>query len=405
MTTTKAIELSQFASTVSVDANNNVEFSGDFAITDKIVHSGDIDTSIRFPAADTVTVETNGAERLRITSTGNVGIGTSSPTTLLNMYSGTAAQLLISGDAATNIIGARYSNDANATNFAQRKYRGTLASPAAVQSGDIVGSNIFSAFDGTQLRNLGQFNVFVDTFTGTNDLSSFMTFTTRPAGVGAILTERMRITSTGNVGIGTTSPTATLHVNGTVAGTFLSTQVQAEAGTDNTTVMTPLRTAEAIAARAVPAGTLSMFAGSSPPTGWLVANGSLVSRTTYASLFAAIGTTWGAGDGSTTFALPDARNRYPRGSGSSAVGAYLGQSTQQHGHRTSMGFDGGAFFGWRDGGGLPIFGQELFTAQRVVTSGSSATAGLRIAYTEASMINISGETRPESITLLPIIKF
>jgi hypothetical protein len=82
MTTTKAIELSQFASTVSVDANNNVEFSGDFAIADKIVHSGDIDTSIRFPAADTVTVETNGAERLRIDASGNLLVGKTSGGTI-----------------------------------------------------------------------------------------------------------------------------------------------------------------------------------------------------------------------------------------------------------------------------------------------------------------------------------
>lgn len=60
-------------------------------------------------------------------------------------------------------------------------------------------------------------------------------------------------------------------------------------------------------------GVIGFFAGSSAPSGYLKANGALVSRTTYATLFAAIGTTFGAGDGSTTFALPDLRGEFLRG--------------------------------------------------------------------------------------------
>ena len=59
--------------------------TGDVAIPDKIVHAGDTNTTIRFPAADTVTVETNGVERMRITSTGNVGILTTSPSQALHV--------------------------------------------------------------------------------------------------------------------------------------------------------------------------------------------------------------------------------------------------------------------------------------------------------------------------------
>lgn len=59
----------------------------------------------------------------------------------------------------------------------------------------------------------------------------------------------------------------------------------------------------------VPAGTVLPFAGSSAPAGYLLAYGQAVSRTTYAALFAVIGTTYGAGDGSTTFNLPDLRGR------------------------------------------------------------------------------------------------
>jgi microcystin-dependent protein len=62
-----------------------------------------------------------------------------------------------------------------------------------------------------------------------------------------------------------------------------------------------------------PAGTVNSYAGSTAPTGWLLCAGQNVSRTTYATLFGVVGTTYGAGDGSTTFALPDLRGRVVAG--------------------------------------------------------------------------------------------
>lgn len=62
-----------------------------------------------------------------------------------------------------------------------------------------------------------------------------------------------------------------------------------------------------------PVGTVTMFAVPSPPTGWLVCDGSAVSRTDYADLFEVIGTSYGVGDGSTTFNLPDLQGRVPVG--------------------------------------------------------------------------------------------
>ncbi len=58
-----------------------------------------------------------------------------------------------------------------------------------------------------------------------------------------------------------------------------------------------------------PAGTVNPYAGSTAPTGWLLSYGQAVSRTTYANLFAVLSTTYGSGDGSTTFNLPDLRGR------------------------------------------------------------------------------------------------
>lgn len=64
-----------------------------------------------------------------------------------------------------------------------------------------------------------------------------------------------------------------------------------------------------VAPNNTPSGTVMSFAGSSAPAGWLLCNGAAVSRTTYATLFALIGTTYGAGNGSTTFNVPDLRGR------------------------------------------------------------------------------------------------
>ena len=63
----------------------------------------------------------------------------------------------------------------------------------------------------------------------------------------------------------------------------------------------------------LPPGSLMAYAASSAPTGWLLCDGSAVSRTTYATLYSVIGTTWGAGDTTTTFNVPDLRGQFVRG--------------------------------------------------------------------------------------------
>lgn len=75
---------------------------------------------------------------------------------------------------------------------------------------------------------------------------------------------------------------------------------------------------------AVPTGGIIAFGASSAPTGFLLCDGSLVSRSTYADLFGVIGTTYGAGNGSTTFQLPDLRQRFPLGLAASGTGSVLG---------------------------------------------------------------------------------
>ena len=85
----------------------------------------------------------------------------------------------------------------------------------------------------------------------------------------------------------------------------------------------------------IPAGAILYFAMASVPDGWLLCNGDTISRETYTDLFNALGTVYGAGDGETTFRLPDLRGLFIRGIGTNgtigtAVSAALGtQQTHQ----------------------------------------------------------------------------
>lgn len=79
----------------------------------------------------------------------------------------------------------------------------------------------------------------------------------------------------------------------------------------------------------VPVGSIFWLAAQTAPEGYLICDGSAVSRTEYADLFAAIGTTFGAGDGSTTFALPNLRAAFIRGAGSqNGYSATFGQKQE-----------------------------------------------------------------------------
>ena len=87
-----------------------------------------------------------------------------------------------------------------------------------------------------------------------------------------------------------------------------------------------------------PVGSISLYAGSTAPTGWLICDGSAVSRITYADLYSVIGTTYGSGDGSTTFNVPNLKGRVPVGQDTSQtefdnLGEIGGsKALQQHNH-------------------------------------------------------------------------
>ena len=98
-----------------------------------------------------------------------------------------------------------------------------------------------------------------------------------------------------------------------------------------------------------PIGTILPYGGASAPSGWFLCQGQAVSRTTYSELFAVIGTSFGAGDGSTTFNIPDMRESVPKGAGLTgktvgahldadglAVGEFLDDRFQDHNHHIGI---------------------------------------------------------------------
>ena len=105
-------------------------------------------------------------------------------------------------------------------------------------------------------------------------------------------------------------------------------------------------------------GQVEMFSGTTPPDAWMICDGSVINRSTYADLFGVLGTAYGGGDGSTTFAIPDFKGRAPVGVGESSatghtahtLGQYDGEEKHtlttaelaSHRHTTAVGtWDGG----------------------------------------------------------------
>ena len=84
-----------------------------------------------------------------------------------------------------------------------------------------------------------------------------------------------------------------------------------------------------------PVGSMLMFGGQEPPETWLLCDGSAVSRTKYKTLFSVIGTSYGGGDGESTFNLPDMRLQFPRGSGTGLGLGATGGATE-HDHSVSV---------------------------------------------------------------------
>ncbi len=135
---------------------------------------------------------------------------------------------------------------------------------------------------------------------------TFNLYTVSVAG-SSIWTETQSVTTTQgvfNVNLGSVTPftigfSSQYYLGVTIGGTEMSPRTQL--------------TSAAYSMNGNPAGTVLAYVGSSAPSGFLICNGNTVSRTTYSELFSIIGTSFGNGDGVTTFHLPDLRGRFIRG--------------------------------------------------------------------------------------------
>jgi len=159
-----------------------------------------------------------------------------------------------------------------------------------------------------------------------------------------------------------------------------------------TSASTPIAARAALGAQLEP-GVVAYTSATTPPPGWLKRNGAAVSRTVYASLFAAIGTTYGVGDGSTTFNLPDDRGLVDRGwddgrgyDPARVFGSEQGDAIRDHTHALSA-FNSGA-----GGGGAPLSSNNTSPAGVQTTGSVSGGAGVT-------------ETRMRNRAYLPIIKY
>lgn len=119
-----------------------------------------------------------------------------------------------------------------------------------------------------------------------------------------------------------------LAVTGTTTFTGIPSGPTASAGTNTTQLATTAFTL----ANSNPTGSLIMWTTGTAPTGWLLCAGAAVSRSTYSALFAVIGTTFGVGDGSTTFNVPNYTNRLPYGTTVGATGGSADAVLVSHTH-------------------------------------------------------------------------
>ena len=191
-----------------------------------------------------------------------------------------------------------------------------------------------------------------------------------------------------------------------LAAAAIANEQQAIAGTANNLLMTPYLVAKAIAALippAMPTGMIFPWPGDTPPEGAIVADGRELSRTTYAGLFSIFGTTYGAGDGSTTFNVPDLDGRFIElTTDAGSVGQFVEPGLP---NITGTAFSDvtNALFAKDQSGAF----YEINYGSSVLGSGTQQSGVLGVAIDASRSSSVYGASeaiQPPSIQLLPCIK-
>ena len=240
----------------------NLTVSGDLTIPDKIIHSGDTNTAIRFPAADTITAETGGSERLRIDSSGRVMIGTTtegavSANNVTIAASGYCGMTIRSGTSSEGNIFFSDATSGNGESVGMLRYehnndamviKTNNAERVRISSnGDVrIGGGVPATFgSGTTVHETYNVNTYVANLvtSGTHQLQMIASQTHGATSIGtrsnhnlnlcANDSTKMTITSGGQIGINQTNPARALTVN--ALGTGTSSRLVRLATQDNST--------------------------------------------------------------------------------------------------------------------------------------------------------------------------
>ena len=178
---------------ITLDTSGNVAIPNELQLADKIVHTGDTNTLIRFPSADYITSGTSGGERLRIDSSGKILAGTTSSRNV----AGGAAKLQIEATSSEGMSLIRTSADSGAVYLSLGKTR----NGSACQAGDKLGYISWNADDGTDLNHASA-EIFTEVVTGIggNDVPGDLVFKTNGGATSAH--ERLRIDYRGAITVG-----------------------------------------------------------------------------------------------------------------------------------------------------------------------------------------------------------
>jgi microcystin-dependent protein len=197
------------------------------------------------------------------------------------------------------------------------------------------------------------------------------------------------LTDAGNMSVGgTLGVTGVSTFTGAVALNGGGTSVTPNVGDSSTKIATTAFVTQ----NSIITGAIQMWPTASAPSGYLNCDGSAVSRTTYSALYAVVGTTFGTGDGSTTFNLPNYTNRMPYGTTIGATGGSADAVVVSHTHTaTSVVNDPGHSHTQKDTAGGPGVGNISTNGGTYITSGQSgyvataaATTGISVSTTNTS---------------------
>jgi len=355
-------------------------------------------TGVAIPAGRTVIIRCDGTniiDQLDYIS-GNLTIGGNQTIT---------GNLAVTGTTAFTGIptGPTAAGGTNTTQLATTAFANAAATQAAISGGTLTGAQNYAppvTIASAATVDIGAAASNIINVTGTTTITSF----------GTIAAGAVRIVNFQGALILTYNATSLILPGGaSIATAANDVGVFQSLGSGNWKCVSY---SQAASLGGVPAGTIITVAMPTAPSGYLKANGAAVSRTTYASLFAAIGIVFGAGDGSTTFNLPDLRGRFIR-NWADDNGTYDPGRTFGSGQTDAFqNFTGDASFVSGGSGTTLIAGTSgaITTSGSVgfAPTGSAGFAGARTLTVNPSIqagVRTSTETRPTNVALLACIKF